>query len=189
MKNQTKLIIGGAVALVSIVTIFAVVSGVYCLSTYNTQQRLWNLYSSKVEANRADLSNLKSKLPEAARVSTAQMESLAQLFNGYAAARTPESNGAIMRWVQESIPNVDQTTFKNLQNIISATRDSWTERQKELVDISRAYNTNLDTQPSGLVLKVFGNFERIKPIVITTADTARAFETGRDEALDLFPKK
>lgn len=185
MTTSTKLILGGVVA-VAFSFILTLVVGGYCLNTYNTQQRLLNLYTAKVEANKADLSNLKSKIPEAAQVTGKQMEDLGRLFTQYAEARTPEANGALVRWVQESVPNVDQKTYLNLQNIITSTRDSWTDRQKELVDISRVYNTNLDTQPSGLVLSIFGKFERLKPIVIITGDTARAFETSRDEPLQLF---
>ncbi len=177
-----------SIAAVGTAILFVVLASIYCLGVYNAQQSLKNLYEAKVDANRADLSNLKSKLPEAASVTTAQMEQLGALFNGYAAARTPESSGAIMNWVKETVPQIDQSTFKNLQNIITSTRDSWTERQKELVDISRVYNTNLDKQPSGLVLSVFGKFERIKPIVIVTSDTNRAFSTGTDERMDLFKK-
>jgi hypothetical protein len=187
MKTQTKWLIGGA-AVAALFIVFVITFAGYALSTYNTQQKLGNLYTAKVDANKADLSNLKSKLPEAASVTTEQMEQLGKLFNNYAAARTPAASGAIMNWVQESVPNIDQSTFRNLQNIIVATRDGWTERQKELVDISRVYNTNLDTQPSGLILKIFGDFERIKPIVIVTTDTSRAFETGVDEPAVLFRK-
>jgi predicted PolB exonuclease-like 3'-5' exonuclease len=65
-----------------------IIFGVYAVSVVNTQKRLLNQYTSKIEANKTDLANLKSKLPEAASVTTAQMEKLGELFNGYAAART-----------------------------------------------------------------------------------------------------
>ena len=99
-----------------------------------------------------ELSNLKSKLPEAASVTDAQMDKLAELLNSYAAARTPEADGALMLWVQESVPNIDQTTFLNLQNVLVWLRGIERLRQRELVDIARAYNVNLETQPSGTIL-------------------------------------
>lgn len=135
-----------------------------------------------------DLSNLKSKFSEVAQVTDAQMAQLSDLFTRYAEARTSENAGAVMNWVQESIPNVDQSTYRNLQNIIVATRDGWTERQKELVDLVRVYNTALDRMPGGLLLKFFG-FERKKAIIVITTDTKRAFETGTDEPAVLFAPK
>lgn len=164
------------------------VLAVYITSTINTQHRLANMYESKVEANKTELSNLKQKLPEAASVTEAQMQKLEQLFTAYAEGRSSDG-GSLMQWTQEAVPNVDQSTFLNLQNIVASTRDAWTRRQKELVDISRVYNTNLDTIPSGWILATFGRFERLDPIIVITQDTQEAFETGIDKPLDLFPAK
>jgi hypothetical protein len=169
--------------------VIAVVTLIFTLSVYNAQKRLLVQYEAKVEANKTDLSNLKSKLPEAAAVTTAQMKKLEELFTAYAEARTPEAGGQLMQWVQESVPNVDQKTFTNLQNIIVSTRDGWTQRQKELVDITRVYNTNLETQPRGFILSLVGDFEELDPKIVVTGSTTKAFETGVDEPMDLFPDK
>lgn len=186
---MNKTTIGMGCAAVAAITIIAVlVVGSFWVSTYNRQQRLLAQYEAKVDANRAELSNLKSKLPEAAQVTDAQMEKLGELFTNYAEARSPDGGGALMQWVTEAVPNVDQATFLNLQNMIAATRDSWTKRQTELVDITREYNTNLATQPKGAIL-AFHGFERLVPVVIVTSDTNRAFETGVDEKIDLFPRE
>jgi len=178
----------GLLGLLAVFVIFLIIAVVSIMGTYNQQMVLKNQYMAKVDANKADLSNLKSKLPEAASVTEEQMDQLGKLMTNYAAARTPKSEGVLMNWVKETVPNVDQSTYLNLQNLIIATRDSWTARQKELVDIARVYNTNLDTQPSGLILSIFGHFERIQPIVIVTEGTAKAFETKRDEPIKLFSK-
>jgi hypothetical protein len=180
-------ILYGCAGLLLFSTVFLVVTVGYLFSVYNTQKRLEVLYTAKIEANKVELSNLKSKLPEAASVTDAQMDKLGELFNSYAAARTPEADGALMLWVQESVPNIDQTTFLNLQNVIVSTRDNWTQRQRELVDIARAYNVNLETQPRGTILGWLGDFERIDPKIIITSGTTEAFRTGVDEPLELFP--
>ena len=155
------------------------------VGTYNQASRLKNTYDSKIASNRAELDNVKKKISQVAQVSNAQMKSLEEIYNGYAKSRTPEGSGRLMSWIKEAIPNVDQSTFKNLQNIITGSRDAWTMRQTELVDISREYNQMLVTFPSNVFLKMFG-FEKINPKVITSDSTEKSFETGKDNETKVF---
>ena len=136
-SNSGKLSIGWmiAIGLVALSFITVGVFGLWALGTYNTQVGYANLIEAKTEANKTDLSNLKSKFSEVAQVTDEQMAQLSDLFTRYAEARTSDNAGAVMNWVQETVPNVDQSTYRNLQNIIVATRDSWTERQKELYEV------------------------------------------------------
>lgn len=186
MQKLSKTTLAIIVA-VLVLFIGGLICSVWTVATYNRQVHLSNLIEAKVEANKTDLSNLKSKFSEVAQVTDEQMSRLSELFNGYASARTKDSAGALSSWVKEAVPNVDQATFTNLQNIIVASRDGWTNRQKELVDQVREYNTALDTFPSGIVLKIFG-FEKKKAIIVITSDTRRAFDSGTDEPTSLFKK-
>jgi len=180
---MNKLIIA-ALGLTAIFAMIAFVVGMYVLNLNNTQATLLNTYQAKKEANKADLSNLKSKLPEIAAVSNDAMDDLERILTKYANARTPEASGQMMLWVQEQVPNVDMSVKKNLVNAISATRDSWTDRQKELIDISRAYNGNLSVQPSKFILMTMLGYKPIAADVVITEGTAKAFETLRDEPMD-----
>ncbi len=174
-------------AVAGIALMLMAILAIYTLATYNVQQRLSNQYTAKVAANKTELSNLKAKFAEAAAVTTEQMASLEKIFVAHADARTKKGDAALMTWVQETVPNVDQDTFKELQRIVVSSRDDWTTRQTELVDIARTYNTNLDTQPSGLVLSIFGDFPRLEPAIVVSAGTQEAFRTGTDEPVELFP--
>jgi len=94
-----------------------------------------------------------------------------------------------MNWIQEAIPNIDAKTFENLQNILVAKRDSWTMRQKELLDFKRVHDNILDVGFRGLVLtKVFGR-SKIDVQIVTSGATKMAFETGEDNDTDVFGKK
>lgn len=156
----------------------------YGISTYNTAKNLQITYEAKADANKADFDNVIKVISQTAQVSRSQLDKLQQIYTSYADARTNDSANSIMNWVQESVPNVDTTTMNNLQNIIVSSRNTWTERQKELVDISREYNTKLVVFPNNLILGLFG-FKQIDPTIITSDLTDRAFETGKDNSTKL----
>jgi len=71
------------------------------------------------------------------------------------------------------------------RNIIASSRDSWTMRQKELIDLSREHNKLLGLFPGSLVFSILGR----KPIditIVTSSKTEKAFETGKDDDTKVF---
>ncbi len=163
---------------------FILVIGSVLIGMYNDAASLQNTYQAKISANKAEFDNLKKKISQVTQVTEMQMAKLEQLFARYAEARTSESDNLLMNWVQETVPNVDQNTFVTLQNLIIGSRNAWTMRQTELVDIARQFNERLVTFPSNLVLKLFG-FSKLDPKIITSTSTEKAFETGKDDNTDL----
>ena len=103
------------------------------IGAYNGATDFKVTIEAKIKDNKNEFNNMKTKILQVAQVSTEQMESLNRIFNSYAQARSGKGNDdkLIMKWISESIPNVDTSTFKNLQNIIVSSRDAWTMRQKE----------------------------------------------------------
>lgn len=164
-------------------------SGIYGVSTYNTAKRLHNLYDAKLVDNTSEFDNMWKKISQTSQIPDAKKDALKEIFNGYAAARTGNGdNGSLMKWVQESIPNPDLSEYRDVMNIIVGSRDSWTNRQKELVDIARQYNEMLSVFPSNIFLGLFG-MEKIDPKVVTSSRTDNAFKTGKDDDVELFKKK
>jgi hypothetical protein len=181
--NKTLLLIGGGIA--ACVLMVCLVLGIYMIGTYNEAAKLKNTYEAKVKDNSSEFDNMWKKIQQVSQVTDAQKNALREIFEGYAQARTGNgSGGNLVKWIHESVPNVDTSTFNNLQNLIVSSRDAWTMRQKELVDISRQYNQNLAVFPSKLVLGMFG-FEKIDPKVITSSKTEKTFETGKDDDVAL----
>lgn len=177
-----------ALSFLAVLLVGVLVTGIWANNTYNQAVTLKVAYESKIKANSASFDNMKKQIKQMAEVSTVQYEKLKDIFNSYAEARSggQEQKGAIMNWVQESVPNVSDTTMLNIQNVITATQNGWTRNQIELVAISQDYNTLLQTSPSNLLLNMF-NFESIDPKVITSAKTKEAFETGEDNDYSVFP--
>lgn len=161
---------------------------VLCVSTNNGEARLRNAILAKQKDNKSEFDNMWKKISQVAQVTDAQRRSLMEIFVSYANARNQGGGGTLSKWIQESVPNVDTTTFNNLQNIITSSRDRWTQRQKELLDMSREHNNMLDTFPSGVILSMLGR-GRIEITIVTSSRTEKAFESGTDDDTDVFQGK
>lgn len=172
-----------------VVLAVALVVGGMWVSYNNTEVRLRNTITAKSKDNQSEFDNMWKKISQVAQVTDAQKNALKEIFVAHAEARGGVSKGGanpLMTWLQESVPHVDTTTFNNLQNIITASRDSWTMRQKELLDLSREHNNALTLFPSSLFV---GSRPKIDVQIITSSRTDEAFKSGKDDDVDVFKKK
>jgi hypothetical protein len=173
--------------LVSVGLVFlVVVSGV--ISTNNEEVNLRTAIEQKQKDNTSEFDNVWKKIGQTAQVTDKQQESLKEIFVEHAQARTGSGQGGeVMKWVQESVPNVDTATFRNLQNIITGSRDAFTQRQKELLDLKREHDGLLRRFPSGVILSVLGR-KPIEVVIVTSERTEKAFESGKDENIQVFAR-
>lgn len=88
-----------------------------------------------------------------------------------------------MTWIKESVPNVSDATYINLQNIISSARTSFATRQTELIDLNRKHKDLITTQPSSWFV---GRRMLIEIPIITSSKTEKTFETKTDDEVNLF---
>jgi len=95
--------------------------------------------------------------------------------------------GSLANWIHEAVPNVDTSTFNNLQNIIVAQRDGFKTRQTELLDLNREHDNLIGTFPNSLFASLLGR-KHIDIIVVTSSRTEDAFKTGQDNDVQLFNK-
>ena len=157
------------------------------ISYSNGEIRLRNAITAKQKDNTSEFDNLWKKITQTVQVAEKDRESLQEIFNSYANARSggQPDNGALATWINESVPNVDSATFTNLQNIITGSRDAWTQRQKELLDMKRAHDDRLTTFPSSVFV---GGRGAIEVQIITSTKTDAIFQSGSDDDVDLFDK-
>jgi hypothetical protein len=184
---MNKTAIAVILSIVAVITLAAIVIGASIVGVYNTQASLKNRYEMKVKDNSSEFDNMRKKIQQVAQVPEQKKNAFKEIFNSYASARTSEGQGKMMAWIKESVPAVDMSIYDNLMNIIIASRDSWTMRQKELVAIAEVYNGNLVKFPNNVILGMFG-FSKIDPKVITSTRTEKAFETNKDDDVQLFNK-
>jgi len=174
MKNTLILI--GAV-------IFAVllVIGIMFISYSNKEVRLRNQIVAKQRDNQSELDNVQKKISQAVQVTDLQKQMLMDIIVGNAQARKGGS-GTLATFVTEAVPNLDTSTFQNLQNIIAGSRDAFTMRQKELLDLNREHDNLIDTWPSSMIV---GGRGKIQVTIVTSGRAKDAFQSGEDNDIKL----
>lgn len=171
-----------------VVMVFVIIGAV--IGTFNTEVSLRTTIEQKQKDNTSEFDNMWKKISQVAQVTEGQKEALKEILVGYAQARSQgrDGSGSFINALHEAIPNVDTTTFNNLQNIIVGSRDSFTMRQKELLDLKREHDKLLRTFPSNVILGMFGRKE-IDIQIVTSSKTEKTFETGKDDDVSVFPTK
>jgi hypothetical protein len=178
-----------SIIIMIVVAFVLLVFGMGAIGTLNKEARLKNLVVAKQKDNTSEFDNMWKVIQQTAQVPEQKKEALKEIFNSYASARTGTGDGgSLMNWIKEAVPNVDVKVYDNLMNIIVSKRDAWTMRQKELIDIDREHNVMFDVFPSNIVLGIFGRQKTVITIV-TSSRTEKAFETGKDDDVELFKKK
>lgn len=186
MKKKTII----TIAVIAVIAVMLMGGCGYTISVRNKDAKFRNLIGAKQKDNTSEFDNMWKKISQVAQVTDEAKNALQQIFTEHAKSRTT-GGGGLMKWVQESIPDIkpDSLPYKNLINIITGSRDAWTQRQKELLDIKREHDNLIDTVPSGWVLAMMGRDEKIDVTIITSSRTEKAFESGKDDDVDVFKRK
>ena len=178
MSNKLMYIIGGSVCAL----VFGIIVTVTVISTSNEEIRLRNTITQKQVDNTSEFDNMWKKISQVGQVAKADRESLMKLFNSYAQSRSSGSENQLMTWVHEAVPNVDSSTYKNLMNVITGSRDSWTMRQKEILQL-KVLHDNLRMQWPGSW--IVGDRPEIIVVIVTSDKTDDAFKSGKDNDTNL----
>jgi len=158
------------------------------VSFSNKEVVLKNTITAKQTDNKNQMDAMWKNISQVAQVTEAQKNALIEIFTGYAKARSGDNKGgSLANWIHEAVPNVDTSTFNNLQNIIVAQRDGFKTRQTELLDLNREHDNLIGTFPNSLFASLLGR-KHIDIIVVTSSRTEDAFKTGQDNDVQLFNK-
>ena len=182
---MNKILIFGGIAVVVLGLVFALVVGVWWFSTSNKEIAIRNQIEAKQTDNKNVYDSTWKQISQCAQVTDAQKQALLEIVTGYAKARTGNGGGSLATSVHEVVPTMDTTTFNQLINIITAARSRFERVQTEILDLSRAHNNCLTLFPSSIVC---GGRPKIKIDIVTSTRTDNAFETGKDDDVDVFQK-
>jgi hypothetical protein len=161
--------------------------GVYfCMSIgyKNREVALRNLVKAKQEDNKNVFDNTWKQISQVAEVTDAQRDALKDIIVGYAKARDG-GGGSLAKAIHEAVPNVDTSTFNNLQNIIVAARNKFERTQTELLDYNREHDVLLESPVSGWFLS---GCQHIDVTIVTSSRTQNAYFTGKDDDVSVFKR-
>jgi hypothetical protein len=182
----------GAINITLLATIVVIIGlgliiGVMYMNYSNTEVGLRNRIEAKQKDNTSRFDNMWKEINQVAQVTEGQKNALREIFEGYAKARSGSGDGgSLAKWIHESVPNVDTSTFNNLQNIITGSRDRWTEEQAKLIDLNLQHDNCLMQAPSSWFV---GSRPRIEIKIVTSSRTEAAFDAGKDDDVNVFPRK
>lgn len=163
------------------VFVLVLVVGLTFVSFSNKEHRVRNQITAKQRDNQSELDNVQKKISQSVQVTDIQMAALKDIIVGNAQARKGGS-GTLATFVTEAVPNLDTGTFQNLQNIIAGSRDAFTMRQKELLDLKREHDNLIDTWPSSMIV---GGRGKIEVTIVTSSHAKENFRTGEDNDIQL----
>ena len=179
-KNIMILVVAGVVG------VFLILGYAGMTISYKNQEvRLRNLIKTKQTDNKNVFDSTWKKIAQSAEVTEQQKDALKEIIIGYAEARG-KAGGSLANLVHEAVPNVDTSTFNNLQNIIVSARESFTRTQRELLDYKREHDILLDSPISGWFLS---SCNKIDVTIVTSTRTEKTFESGKDDEVNVFKKK
>ena len=129
---------------------------------------------------------MKKKIAQVAQIPDAKFDALKELFQAHAESRTT-GGGGLMKWVQESVPDVGQAgdVYDKVLNVITASRDAWTMRQKEILNMQAQHDGYFEVYPRAWVLAFCGREKLPRVQIVTSTATAEAFESGVDDDVTL----
>jgi hypothetical protein len=181
----------GLIVALSILAVVLLGVGVVATSyigAYNAGNRYENLLEGFNRNNENILAQYGQKIAEAAQVPKMQSQDLKDLFSGANAARYgADGSKAAMQWLKEQNPNLDQSTYVQLQRMIEAGRNEFTVSQTKLVDVRRQYETELGSFYRGFWLGVAGYPKKdlSKFDIVSTDRASEAFRTKKEAPLQL----
>lgn len=179
--NKNTTIAVACVASIVGMFVFLGFTGVY-YSNMEIENR--NQITAKINDNKNQFDLMWKQISQTAQVTQESRASLNKILVEYASARST-GDKQIMTWIKESVPNVSDATFINLQNIISSARSSFAMRQTELLDLNRKHENLLQKWPSSMFV---GSRQSIEIQIITSDKTESTFNTGKDNDTDIFKK-
>lgn len=130
------------------------------------------------------------KLTEALGVAKLQTAAVRDVISGANETRYgKEGSAATIQWINEQNPNLDQSGYRRIIEMVEAGRNDFQLAQQRKIDMIRTYRTELGLFPGNLFYGILGKpspgfFEKYGEIVISN-HAAGAFATHRDDGVKI----
>ena len=156
--------------------------------SYNNQEvRLRKKAEAQQKANETSFDTCWKVVSQIAQVADQYKEAFKEIYPKLMEGRYGNARGgALMSWVTESNPQFDTKLYEKVANAIEEHRLIFKRDQQKLIDIKREHDVLLETIPASLFV---GGRDAIEIQIVTSSKTAKTFETGAEDDVDLFKKK
>lgn len=183
MKNHKGLVAG------AIVGFFLLFFILIPFVVYNNREvRLRNDITASQNANQVVYDRVWKVIQQQAGVTDKYSEDFRKIYREIMDARNPTGQGTLVKFITEANPNFDSSIFRTLMTSIEGNRRDFEMAQRTLLDKKREHDNLLGTFPASLYMAILGR-QPINVTLVTSDRTEEAFRSGKDNNLDLFPKK
>lgn len=166
------------------------ISAVSLISAKNYGARTETLLKAKIEDNENIYAQGTQAVMEIAQVPSMYTADLKAVITADIQGRYgPDGSQATFQWLKERQLHLDASMYKAIQQQILAFRGRFETAQRELIDIRRAYESQLGYVWSGFWLSMAGypRLDLSKFTIVTTDKARQTFETKRDSGIQLRP--
>lgn len=184
--SRVLMVVLGILGLGVFVAVIAVASGI---GIFNGALSHEAGIKAQYTQNQNNYDNMFKKIREVAQVPDMYTADLQKVFSQVVQGRKG-SDQELVRVIKEANPSFDAGLYRQLQQVIEESRNSFEADQKMLIDKVRAYEVARVTFPNNIVMGAFG-FPRIdlaKYTIVTSDETATAFETKKSAPFQLREK-
>lgn len=158
------------------------------VSYHNMGVRMEQSLGAVWEENKVVLNSYTSKVQEVAQVPDMFRDDLEKVIEKTFEGRYGQDGSkAVFQFIQEQNMSLDPQLYRSIQQVMESGRNEFKTTQTSLIDVKRAYETQLNSFWSGLWLGLAGfpkvDLSKYQIIVLDEVDTK--FNTGKDEVIKL----
>lgn len=143
-----------------------------------------NIYEAQIEQDKLIQDQMWKVIQQQAGVSEKYSDDFRRNYHDIMSARN--YGGEMMKWITEQNPTFDPSLYSKLMNTIEAQRTKFTTVQSKLISIHNELKNLLTLFPSRIFLVTIGGHILPELKIVTSSRTDKAFETGKDDDVDLF---
>ena len=146
-----------------------------------------NLCTRKSQDHESRFDNKWKKIKQSTQIAEKEKERLTELFQSALQNRGTLSNqSAFISALHEAYPNLPQMSYSKIMDIMTSSRDEFTQRQTELLDMCREYD-NLSKIPARWFVDKKDLSTKCQ--VVTSTHAKETFKNGVDDDVNLFEGK
>lgn len=176
-----KAMIGiGAVVVLALVGLFMY------MSYSNSEVRLRNAVTAQQKANEASFDTAWKIIQQQAGVADRYKDGFKEVFVSLNEARHYDKGGQLFKFITESNPAFDVKLYEKVSNSIEQQRLVFKRDQEKLIDFKREHDNVRTTMPGSWFV---GGRPEVEIRIVTSSKTEKAFETRKEDDVEVFQKK
>lgn len=179
------------IAILGFIGLFLVSGGsavVYGIGVRNEAVELETQFDAQVKGNMSTYDKVWKIITQKANISQQYSDDFARNYTAIMTGRYGNPNNrsqSLMLWIQEKNPDFSTKLYEDLSHSMEALRIEFDMSQKKMIDIKRVHDNLRLKFPSSLAM--FGHNE-LQLKLVTSSRTEKAFDTGKDDDVELFKK-